>query len=175
MAIRDFITSLHIDYCQSISENLDWLSGCFYYSLDEAEIVTPEAHFSVSEWKMSEKQNGTGELFVDLTCDVTLIFDSSNVSSQIDIRNAAMDVCYLIHGNTLSTATAPAQVIEVKPDIERSDLTNYLVWKVSFLQRIAVGDCIWEETGVIPTQVYLSQSPNIGVSFEENYQLLEEL
>lgn len=49
------------------------------------------------------------------------------------------------------------------------DKTGAAMWAVLWRQKVRLGESVWDETGILPSQVYFGIAPNIGIGHENDY------
>ena len=62
----------------------------------------------------------------------------------------------------------------VEPDSFKPELAGYAVYLVEWTHEIRLGDSIWDGAGVLPTEIWVGYSPEIGAGHEADYTQVEE-
>lgn len=68
--------------------------------------------------------------------------------------------------------TRAARVIGGYPDDFHPEMDKYEVWRVEWEQVIHLGESVWNDEGITPSQVFFNWSPEIGDGNEEKYSEL---
>lgn len=71
---------------------------------------------------------------------------------------------------TKKLPTGPANVVGGYPDDFNPAMDRYEIWRVEWQQVIHLGDSVWNDDGVTPSQVFFSWSPEIGFGHEGDYE-----
>lgn len=66
--------------------------------------------------------------------------------------------------------TGPANVVGGFPDDFSPELDKFDVWRVEWQQIIHLGESVWNDDGVTPSEVFVSWSPDIGFGHEGDYE-----
>lgn len=156
---------------QWLLDNVTWLNKVEYYPETETPIDPPVAYLSIPDWSISENQPGNGQLAVDLNVELQVVYHMTSPIYQLDVRNAAMALCLLIHDNRFGMPVQPAQVTGADPDTFSPELDDYAVWIVRWVQEIEIGTDVYSDPGgVVPTDVRASWEPDIGIPNEPEYE-----
>jgi hypothetical protein len=57
----------------------------------------------------------------------------------------------------------------VDQDAFEQELLGYLVWRVEWSHEIDLGESIWTDEGITPSQVFLGITPEIGLPHVDDY------
>jgi len=153
-------------------ESIGWLNSVEAYPEHQTELVGPCAFFSVIDWEFAEEQPMNGQIAVDLSCELLVVFGRDDSGYQKSIRNAAMAICAKVHGNRWGLQVEPAVLKGASPDGFTPELDAYAVWRIEWQQRAEIGIDQYHDdgSGFVPTTIMVSQSPHIGAGNEGHYE-----
>ena len=151
------------DHAQAVIDHLTvklhWLKSITEYPDEFGSIVPPCAYFGVLDWDRSEEQRMTGELSVDLNCQLIIVFGQDGTVSQKKVRDAAMAASLHIDDQRFGLDAEPAQFISAQPFSFEPDLEQYVTWSLDFKQTIEIGiDEFDAEPDFQPTGIFLRET-----------------
>ena len=50
-----------------------------------------------------------------------------------------------------------------------SDLDAYEVWVVKWEQEFHIGEFVWDDSGIVPLEIYVDFAPYIGAAHQDKY------
>ncbi|WP_067096179.1 hypothetical protein [Marinomonas atlantica] len=132
------------EHAQAVISHLTEKFNGTLHSIEEypdefGSIQAPCAFFGVLDWERAEEQRMTGELTVDLNCQLLIVFGQDGTVSQNDVRNRAMGASLFIDDQNFGLDAEPARFISAQPFAFDPDLEQYVVWSVDFKQEIDIG------------------------------------
>ena len=151
------------DHAQAVidhlTQNLPWLTSITEYPDEFGAIDTPCAFFGVLDWDRSKEQRMTGELTVDLNCQLLVVFGQQGTVSHKKVRDAAMAASLHIDNQRFGLDAEPARFTSAQPFAFDPDLEQYVVWSVDFKQEIDIGiDQFDAVPDFQPTGIYLRET-----------------
>lgn len=145
----------------------------FYRDDEDQQIPTPACLLELTEMEPVLEQNpGTEQLPVMLRFTAHVIAKDTGAESRLEIRKAAAALATWLHKKSRFDGqnTDAIQVLGCGPDEFAPEVTRFKVWAVEFGMVAFLGDTVWKNDGVIPTNVLYSWSPRIGFGNEPHYQ-----
>jgi hypothetical protein len=121
---------------------------------------------------------GTGELALVVRLALRVVLDRAPTAAG---QNPDAEALALAAAAAVSVKNAydfgldkvgPAHGLRLEPDHFRPDLANYAVWLVEWEHELRLGTDAWASEGVLPREVWLGLSPDVGVPHEPDYTLL---
>lgn len=168
--------SIHLDdyhaaVTEHISTELPWLKSVTDYPERARKLSTPCAFFGVVDWDRSEDQRMTGELSVDLKCQLLIVFGQSGKVSSRSVRNAAMAAALKIDEQRFGLEVEPAQFVSAEPWAFDPEFDQYVVWAVNFVHQVEVGvDQFDLVPDFLPETVSVGQYPAVGADNIDDYE-----
>ena len=154
----------------------------FYQDDPEARktLPIPACLLTISELEAdNEIDPGTEQLAVVATFEAHFIINSIRTPrAAMAIRTlAAAFMAWLRKRRWTNPAeptrklpTGPANVVGGFPDDFTPELDKFEVWRVEWQQVIHLGESVWNDEGITPSEVYFSWLPEIGTGNEEDYE-----
>lgn len=154
----------------------------FYQDDPEARktLPIPACLLTISELEAdNEIDPGTEQLAVVATFEAHFIINSIRTPrAALAIRTlAAAFMAWLRKRRWINPAdparklpTGPANVFGGFPDDFTPELDKFEVWRVEWQQVIHLGESVWNDDGITPSEVYFSWSPEIGTGNEQDYE-----
>jgi len=71
--------------------------------------------------------------------------------------------------NNYPTKVTKPNIKQALPDAFAPDTHAYQVWQIHWSQSLRMGPSVWEGEGIVPSQIWLGQSPDIGADHEPQY------
>ena len=127
----------------------------------------------ILEMESADEGDDAGDDRDPLNCHISAycILGQQTTDLQIQVRNFSAQLFALVRKNKWSlgrAASFPAS-ITLGPGKFDPEKNGYESWFVSWEQTIYLGDDIWAPSGIVPTTVYLGESPLIGTGNEDQY------
>ncbi len=170
---------LHLDdyhdaVIEKISTDMPWLTSVDNYPEQLGKLDTPCAFFGVVDWDRASDQRMTGELSIELSCQLLIVFGQEGEVSSKAVRNASMFASIKIDENRFGLNAEPAQFVSAEPWAFDPDLDQYVVWAVNFRHEIEVGEDQFDLVpDFLPTDVNVAQAPKNGADHLDDYEQLE--
>ena len=166
------LTDYHNKVIEWLSTELEWLQSIDYYPEIEKTLTTPCAFFAVTDWDKSENQPMNGQLCVTLNCEILAVLGMAKDCYQLEVRNAAMAIALKVDQARFGMPVEPAFFTTATPDAFNPELDEYAVWSIRFSQDIHVGKDEFKPDGLVPTQIKVGVSPDIGAQNQDKYEAL---
>lgn len=165
------LTALHAAIENAIKAQFPALATVEFYREDRASIVTPACLLDLSEMDAApEIDPGTGQLAVVAHFEAELIlgFRTADVKLSGTILAAAF-AAFLHSRRWPGGMTGPAEGIHVYKSDFKPQLDQYEVWAVEWRQVLHLGESVWNDTGIVPTTVFLGYDPETGAAHVPDY------
>lgn len=137
----------------------------------------PACVFELSELEPSPSDDpGTDQLALNARFEARLIIGFRTPKAKVEIRKLAAAFAHFLRlrqwvgQDGAKIPGGPAQVVSVLPDEFSPDLDRYEVWRVEWIQRIYIGDSVWNDDGFTPNTPLYSWSPKIGDGYAHEYR-----
>lgn len=165
-----------IDWLTSDESFTDWLVDAQYYPEISESPTEASAYFGVTDWELTNPQKGTGEITMDLNCQLLVVFPETTTDLQLTIREAVMEICLGLDSQRFGLEIKPPLLTSAEPDTFNTELDDCEVWSIRWIQEIemtSVNDSL-EADLFEPTTVYAGLSPEVGSDYEQSYSTLYE-
>jgi len=117
-----------------------------------------------------QTDKGTEQLTVSLRFAARCISGVVGADAGLSALTLAMDTALFVHqGRRFGKKVSAAKILTVDQDAFEQELLGYLVWRVEWSHEIDLGESIWTDEGVTPTQVFLGITPEIGLPHVDDY------
>lgn len=153
---------------------------------DRKSLTAPACLLDLTEFEASPSDDsGSGQLSVVANFEAALVISFKTPDAKRKIRKLAASVAAWLHNhrwvNPDNTAkrlpTGPCEVIGAYRDDFHGMMTGerdrpldqFEIWKVEWRQKVDLGESVWNETGLVPNQIFLGISPDIGPAHIEDY------
>jgi len=114
---------------------------------------------------------GTEELVLVAHFEARVIMQP-NVSPE-PIQTLVLSVLqWLNDTNGMPAKVTKPNIKQALPDAFTPDTHAYQVWQIHWSQSLRMGQSVWEGEGIVPSQIWLGQSPDIGADHEPQYNNL---
>ncbi|PNH90840.1 hypothetical protein C1M56_00890 [Vibrio diazotrophicus] len=160
------------------NEYLDWLVDIAPYPRLEQPPTDNSAYFGVTNWEKSEQQKGTGEVSMDLSCQLLVVFPQGTPDIQLMIREAVMSLCLELENQRFGLQAKALQLISAEPDAFNPELDECAVWSVRWVHQIDIGsvssdliDEVFNPFG----KAMVGYSPEIGTDHEPDYETVYDV
>ena len=99
------------------------------------------------------------------------LLDSNMKHGQFAIREFASKLIALINENNWNLGEQSEFPINIESEIAvfHPHADAMLCWQIEWTQTIYLGDNIWDSEGITPTEINLSQVPEVGTAHKEDY------
>lgn len=155
------------------NKDLAWLKEVLLYPEIEETLATPTALFAITGWERSDEDDGSGKLFIDLNCELMVVFSAEIEKPEQTIRNAVMALSLYIDKCRFGLPIRAATFLSAQPDALLLELDEYPTWSLQFVQTLEIGkvsDVLNAEVFNKPSKVMLGTAPNIGKGHEDDYE-----
>lgn len=151
---------------------------------DRKTLPKPACLLTLAEFESSPDDDpGTEQLCVLASFEAELIITFQGLNQKKNIRKLAANMAAWLHnrrwnmpgyagapgGPGSKLPTGPCMVGGAYPDEFQPGLDQFEIWRVEWSQLVHLGDTVWTNDGVTPTQVFMGQSPEIGTGNEDDY------
>lgn len=144
-----------------------------------ARISSQAPAFRVATYEFSKIDEADGGE-VDFDCGLSLAIittDKKGLPREVAAVNLSEQLTRLLaKGQSFGCAYAFASHSPTARNLYGGELSRLKVqmWEVKWRQTIRLGDPDWQPEGVMPTELYVGESPNIGIGHEDDYVLIDE-
>lgn len=152
---------------------LPWVANADEYPEQRTQITTPAVFLDVSTWRAVE--NCSGQPVVELECNLYVVCDKSGQDEAIPkpaiyARALAADLSQWVDQHSFGLeGVKPAVFTEAARDAFDPDLAEYIVFRVSYSQEIAIGDNPQDSSGAPLKDIWLGRAPKIGRAHVDDY------
>lgn len=127
----------------------------------------------ILEIEAAEEGDDIGDERAPLLCHITAycILGQQTTDLQIQVRTFAAQLFASVRKNKwgLGKAVSFPGGITLGPGKFDPEKTGYDSWFVSWDQTLYIGASVWYSSGILPTEVWVSWSPEIGEDFVDDY------
>jgi len=133
------------------------------------KVSVPAVFIEVQDVTPGEDK-GTEQLPVSIRFAARCVIDSAALNAGLSALGLAIDVALYVHqGRRFGQKVSPAKILQIDQDNFDRELLGYLVWRVEWVHEIDLGESIWTDEGITPSQVFLGITPEIGLPHEPDY------
>ena len=116
---------------------------------------------------------GTGQICLTARFEARVVFDlapngGSNPSLQA-LSLASAVAQQIFAASRFGQPAGPAKGIRLEPDQFKPDLAGYAVWLIEWTHDVRLGKSAWDGEGILPSDIYVGYSPEIGLPHEDDY------
>lgn len=140
------------------------------------KLQTPAVVVELVEMQEGEDL-GTDQLPAELRFDAYCLVSGYDEAPRRAVRALAMAVSRAVRLNRWGLPVAPSKWIGAFPDeFSRFDLKDFDVWRVEWSQLAHFGESVWlpDPDAIVPTEVYVGVTPDIGPDHVDDYVLVTE-
>ncbi len=112
---------------------------------------------------------GTEQLAVVTHWVARAVMSFKAVNAKIEVRKLAAALGNHVHQQRWGLPVAPAKVTIIGPDAFDPDMDRFEVWAVEWEQVVHIGASVFDDTGIVPTEVLIGYTPDIGPGHEADY------
>ncbi len=155
------------------NEYLDWLVNITPYPELTRPPTENSAYFGITDWNKSDQQKGTGELTMDLNCQLLVVFPRGTLDVQLMIREAVMSLCLELENQRFGLQAKALQLAGAEPDAFNPELDECEVWSIRWVHEIDIGSvnsALIAEVFNPLGKVMVGRSPDIGSDHESDYE-----
>lgn len=149
----------------------DLATVAFYQDDEDHQLPMPACLLTLSEIEPApENDAGTGQFPALLRFQARLVLGHRGPSTHLQARLAAAALgTWLYQRRWRGVPTDPCRVIAIYPDEFNAALDRYVVWTVEWQQPVFLGNSAWTHAGTLPTNLWLSFTPQTGPSVQDSY------
>ncbi len=115
-----------------------------------------------------------GDDRVPLKCQVSAqcILSVKTENVQVQVRAFAAEFLSVIRRNKFDFGVDVSfpEGLDARPGVLRPGDNGYDSFEVTWDQELYLGESVWDGSGVVPTEVWVSQNPEIGLAHEPDYE-----
>lgn len=169
---------LHAAIVADIKAKFPDLATVEFYREDRKSLPMPACLLSLTEFEASPDDDpGTEQLAVMANFEAELLIGFKTLNAKQSIRLLAAQLAAWLHnrrwdnptGETIKLPTGPCMVAGAYPDDFQPELDKFEVWRVEWQQLVHLGETVWTNEGVTPTDVFMSPVPDVGLANEDKY------
>lgn len=145
------------------------------YREDRTGLPVPACLFELTEMEGAPDHDpGTEQLAVTATFEALLVmkFRQPGKNARLEVRKLAAALAAFARLQRWGCPIGPAEVVGAFPDDFNPELDQYECWRVEWRQVLHLGDTVWNNDGVAPSEVYLGITPKIGPDHKDDYFLI---
>lgn len=162
-----FIEDLHNAILAEITSNISGIQTSGAYPKLQTTISVPALFVDLVSLEPGTDP-GTDQLALIARFEARAIVNSAD-NGPMKVRELAVEVARIINQKQFGMKVSCAKIVGIGPDSFSPELDAYDVWLVEWEHEFHVGDSIWDGSAIIPTEILLGYSPEIGVPHEEDY------
>lgn len=118
----------------------------------------------------SANPSSTGQLTAQTRWTARVLVEEGQADADLQVRDLAASVAVAVNeASRFGQLVGPAKVLRIGEDAALPRPAGYLAWTVEWTHEVDLGQSAWEGTGILPSQVYLGHSPDIGPGHEPDY------
>lgn len=153
---------------------------------DRKVLPVPACLLELTEMDASEPDDpGTEQLAVIATFEAELLIRFTEPNAKRSIRKLAAAFAAWLHNRRWTNPDNPAKKLPTGPCMvvgaykddfsgmmagqRDKPLDQFEVWKVEWRQKIHLGEGVWNDDGITPSEVYLGITPDIGPENVDKY------
>lgn len=152
------------------------LPGCEMFPRLERSIEAPALLFEVTDITPAEDP-GTDELALNVRLAAYAVTGLYEEAADRAAMSLAISAALHIHQarNFGAAGVGRARLEKLGPEEFKPDLVGYAAWAVEWSHLVILGQSVWELGGLVPSQVLLGYSPDIGLPHKPDYEPIEGL
>jgi len=146
-----------------------------YYMRDEEVITCPAIRFELNEITPGDQSGDIGtEQFEGLmhwAAYCVVPYSPKDQKSKLLVRCLATAIAAVVRGQRWGIPCSPAQIVEISSaGILPHPKGEYSLHKVEWTQSGLFGKSVWDNSGIIPNDVFFGYNPKIGVRHVRDYR-----
>ncbi|MEH0741148.1 hypothetical protein H4F05_06435 [Vibrio cholerae] len=171
------LTQYHDSVTSWLTNNdyLDWLVNVASYPELKKPPTENSAYFGITNWEKSDQQKGSGEVSMDLSCQLLVVFPRGTPEVQLMIREAVMSLCLELENQRFGLQVKPLQLISAEPDAFNPEIDECEVWSVRWIHQIDIGSVnqtLLPQPFITGGKASVGYSPKIGAAHEADYETI---
>jgi hypothetical protein len=164
------LDALHDAIVASIAAQFPALRTVEDYREDRKQLTLPAVLVSLTDLEPDPDEDpGTEQLAAIARFEAQIVIGFRTANAKREIRKLAAALAHHIYGNRWGQPVEAARVTSIVQDDFSPELDRFEVWRVEWQQIVHIGTSIWDNDGVIPTEVLVSFAPDIGPDNEPSY------
>lgn len=166
------ITDLHQAIIDTLIAEIPGIeTSGFYPKLREA-VKAPAVFVDMVSLELGDDP-GTDEIAYVARFEVRIVVGAvdDQVSASLRVRELAAEVGWIIHKNSFGLPVKPAALVSIGHDGFSPDLGAYEVWMVEWEQEFHIGESVWDQAGITPSEIYVGFAPHVGTAHEDRYNI----
>lgn len=171
------LDAVHAGIIEAIRDQFPDLKTVEAYRLDRRNLPTPACLVELTEMDCPvDPDPGTEQLAVWARFEALFVisFRQGSLNPKLEVRKLAAAFAAFARLQRWGCPIGPAEVLGVFPDDFNPELDQFECWRVEWRQIIHLGESIWKDEGVTPSDPRFSWAPNIGIPHEPEYKPLSE-
>lgn len=175
--IRDFHEAIQAALLAKFGDDVNTV--CWYQQAESStgQPLPIETPAIILEIESAEEGDDVGDDRIPMLCHITgyCILSQKTTDLQIELRNFASQLLGEVRKNKWSLGNDVSFPFSVTlgPGKFNPEVQGYDSWFVSWAQTLYIGESVWKPTGIIPTEIWWSWAPDIGIPHVDDYQLDE--
>lgn len=140
------------------------------YREDRKQLALPAVLINLTDFEPDpDADPGTEQLAAIARFEALIVIGFRTANAKREIRKLAAALGLHVHMNRWGQPVEAARVTSIVPDDFAPELDRFEVWRVEWQQIVHIGTSVWNNDGIIPTQVFVSFSPDVGSDNEAEY------
>lgn len=167
------IEEIHTRIENAIKAQFPDLQVVEFYREERDAVPTPACLLDMPEFEDAPDDDpGTNQLAIRARFEAELLLGFRTTKAKLSARVLAAALAQFIHADLrrIVTSMGPPSAIHAHRSDFKPELDKYEVWHVEWWQVIYLGESIWTDEGLTPTNVFVGVSPNIGTGHETDYE-----
>lgn len=170
------LDALHAAVVGAIKEQFPSVVTVADYREDRQRLPLPAILVELDDIEAAPDEDpGTEQLAARTRWIARIIIGFRTANAEREVRKLAAALGAFIHMQRWGQPVEAAQVLTISPDTFDPSLDQYVVWAVEWQQVVHLGASVWKPDGELPETVLYSHVPRIGIPYEPEYKLLEDL
>ncbi len=169
------LTALHDAIIADLAATFPALPTCVAWPHLARKIRIPAVYIELVEMVPADDR-GTEQLALTARFTAWIVFDRTAQDDHLQAANLAASVAHRIYkAGRFGQVVGPAKITHIGADDFKPEFIGYTVWSVEWTHDLRLGESIWDGSGVLPVEVYLGITPEIGLGHEADYFRVNEV
>lgn len=165
------LEALHQSVRDAIAAEFPSFAEVGDYQVSRKKIMTPAVLVELMDMEAApEDDPGTEQLAMLTKWVARVVIDFATASPALEARKRAAALGHFAHQQRWGHPVSPARVTVIGPDAFDPDLDRLEVWAVEWEQIVHIGPSVFDDEGVVPSEVMIGYAPEIGIPHEEDYE-----
>lgn len=170
------LTNLHTTIKSQIETQFTDISTVDSYIRPGEKIMTPAILFELTGIDPSNPSDiGTDQLVVILRFSAYVIFAKETPGYLLLARVLSSSLMAFINKKRFGEQIMPAQIVNCEPDDFSPQLETYYAMRIDWTHEAVLGENVWDGSDIVPTEIYFSIVPYIGIPHKPDYVKVTEL